>query len=270
MNWDYIVHSRNAPDSLNQGNRDSLMAQEVIDWYCQSKQQGQRHKCLVVTNYRHAFGYPLGKDKFENKKYLYLYGGNEGMYIFSALGCDVVANVMQLTPCTSPNQFVLPFNAPIHGGLWDYAMAQNSHRPVGFNLLGSPFGADWFDMYPLGGGRTELQYHDVFTGLIYNRPYSQLSEVGAPYTLSGMLAEYEMKMAIASPVEREFLTQRKEFYAQHYTDAVYEVNPESFLMGVSRANAVELFFTAMAMLVCAVGGGVACLSFIFNKQQKEK
>ena len=261
MNWDYIVHTRNAPDSLDHGNRDSVMAQEVIDWYRQAKQQGGRHKCLVITNYRHAFGYPLGVDKFENKKYLKLYSGNEGQYIFSALGSDAVANVMQLTPCASPNQFiVVPFNAPIHGGLWDYAMAQNDHRSVGFNLLGSPFGSDAFDMFPLGGGRTELQYQDMFTGIIYNRPYSELTEVGVPYALSGMLAEYEQKMATASPEEQQFLTQQKDFYAQYYTDDEYAVNPESYLMGISRANAVELFFTALSLLICAVGGAVACIA----------
>ena len=94
----------------------------------------------------------------------------------------------------------------------------------------------------------------MFTGIIYNRPYSELTEVGVPYALSGMLAEYEQKMATASPEEQQFLTQQKDFYAQYYTDDEYAVNPESYLMGISRANAVELFFTAMALLVCALGG----------------
>ena len=108
------------------------------------------------------------------------------------------------------------------------------------------------------------------TGLIYNRTYSQLSEVGASYTLSGMLAEYEMKMATASPEEQQFLTQKKAMYEHYYTDMEYEVNPESFLMNVSRANAVELFFTALSLLICAVGGAVASLCFIIANQQNNR
>ena len=75
-----------------------------------------------------------------------------------------------------------------------------------------------------------------------------------------MLAEYEMKMATASPEEQQFLTQQKDFYAQYYTDDEYAVNPESYLMGISRANAVELFFTALSLLICAVSGAVACIA----------
>ena len=40
--------------------RDSLMAQTTVDWYNEQITAGKRHKCLVVTNYRHAFGYAGG------------------------------------------------------------------------------------------------------------------------------------------------------------------------------------------------------------------
>ena len=42
-------------------NRDSLMAQTAIDWYNEQSVAGKRPKCLVVTNYRHAFGYAGGE-----------------------------------------------------------------------------------------------------------------------------------------------------------------------------------------------------------------
>lgn len=190
IDWDYFVTGsrKTVPDIEH---RDSLMAQTVIDWYGKAKKAGKRKKCLVVTNYRHAFGRPA--NGFTPKiDFLNLTAGNEAQYICKALQFET-ANVLRVAPTSIKRLFfIFPVYAPINGGLWDMALEQNGCS-VGFNMKGSPFGNDAFDLYPLRGARIPYHFDDFFVGAIYDRPFTQYQANGYPFQRYAMQKEYEQK-----------------------------------------------------------------------------
>ena len=70
---------------------------------------------------------------------------------------------------------------PAAGGTWNDAFAQTGNRPAGFDLAGSPFGEDPFDLFPFSPAvRGRLKYRDVFTGFVFLNPSS------AQYGLEGI------------------------------------------------------------------------------------
>ncbi|MBP1645494.1 MAG: hypothetical protein H6Q16_1069 [Bacteroidetes bacterium] len=192
IDWDYFT-KRNRMDIPNIENRDSLMAQVVVDWYKKQTQNKQKNKCLVITNYRHAFGYPEGKEIFNNKRYSRLYFGNEAQYLFEAIP-NKTANVLQAgAPLNNSRMFFIPLNQPINSGIWDAAFKANNYKQVGFDLAGSPFGNDKFDMYPLRGEKIKYGYKDFFTGLIFDKPYEMLETSGYPYIEYAANREMQIK-----------------------------------------------------------------------------
>lgn len=192
IDWDYFT-SGHRMDIPNVDKRDSIMAQVVIDWYDTATYQNRKNKCLVVTNYRHAFGYPNGKEIFDGKSYLRLYSGNEGQYIYESIK-DKTANVLQAGGPIAMNRiFFIPFPNLINSGVWDAAFRENNYKPIGFNLSNSPFGEDRFDMYPLRGGEIKYKYKDFFTGVVFNKPYRELETMGYPYREYAAKKEMNLK-----------------------------------------------------------------------------
>ncbi len=60
---------------------------------------------------------------------------------------------------------------PLAGGRWDAAFERAGNRPVGFDIAGSPFGADDVGEPPDGGqGAT---YEQQLTGIVFDRPLSE-------------------------------------------------------------------------------------------------
>lgn len=192
IDWDYFTEG-NRMDIPNIDKRDSLMAQVVIDWYKTKTHNKQKNKCLVITNFRHSFGYPQGKNIFENRKYENLYSGNEGQYIFAGIP-NKTANVLQAgAPLNHSRMLFMPFPQPINSGIWDAAFKNNNYKPIGFDLAGSPFGYNEFDMYPLRGAKIKYGYKDFFTGVIFNKPFEKLETSGYPYEEYAANKEMELK-----------------------------------------------------------------------------
>ncbi len=136
-----------------------------------SIQNEPRKKCLVIMNYRHAFGptrYASGR-----------LATNVGAFLYGAFP-GRTANVL-LVP-------LMPFlNAPVQGGAWEAAFRETGNRPVGFNFAGSPFGHDWFDLFYFSPWMAyHYRYEDVFTGYVFDRPLDeQFLETGIPGLMKG-------------------------------------------------------------------------------------
>jgi hypothetical protein len=150
--------------------RDSIMAYIVINRFKNIQQNDSRKKCLVITNFRHAFG-SIKKDGREINTF-----DSEGSYIFKSFPsktANVMLNSLALTTSVIiPTDKFMVYNA-IQYGKWDRAFEENKNRPIGFDFKGSPFGKDAFDYFPYSyyfPYVTNLKYEDVFTGFIFNKP----------------------------------------------------------------------------------------------------
>lgn len=232
IDWDYYVEG-SRKDIPNINNRDSIMAQVIIDWYKNAQLTKKRKKCLVVTNYRHAFGYAGGVEAMKNNpKFLRLTSGNQGQYIFEAFPL-YTANVLQVGQnCLSKTLF-FPFRSSIQKGKWDKAFLLNKDQPLGFNLANTPFGQDNFDMYPLRGAKPMYKYQDFFTGLIFNKPYTQLKSVDYPFQRYARETEYRQKYDKVDPDELEYIY-------KYHNDNNGEPDVEQWKTSISLINFVEL------------------------------
>ena len=156
----YHEYIRTSIDS-NRVKRDSLMAFKIISQF-KNIQKENRKKCLVITNYRHAFGKVIKNDT-EVGQFNY----NQAKYIFDAFPnktANVIINGLTMT--------LFQIHYPVHYGIWDRAFEENGNISVGFNLKDSPFGKSQFDMYPFIN-RNDIKYDDVFTGYIFVNPYDK-------------------------------------------------------------------------------------------------
>lgn len=112
---------------------------------------------------------------------------NTGRYLYEALP-GRVANVLlvNLVPIVATNTVAVM--APVQGGVWDTAFQEAGNRRVGFDMAGSPFGADRFDLFlfdPTLAAR--YRYQDVFTGYVFDRPLDeQYPERGIPGLYDGV------------------------------------------------------------------------------------
>ncbi len=142
--------------------RDKTMADHIaVQFRKIQESEGPRDKCLVIMNYRHAFG-PI-RDGGGNLR------GNTAEYLFEAFP-GKVANVLLNTVNSDASE--KPFL--VHGGRWDAAFKTAGNPAVGFDLAGSPFGNDAFDMFPyLPWIEGKYKYQDVFTGFVFLNPVEE-------------------------------------------------------------------------------------------------
>jgi len=172
---DVGVHQHTYTSSLTsylRGNRDKLMAEVLIDKYQNEISSQKRKKCLLVTNYRHAYNLHKKGQRV-----------NQAEFIFDKFP-DNTANVLINT--YARNLYLLFHSSyPIHQGKWDLAFEKNNNKQVGFDFKGNIFGNDHFDHSLID--YEGLEYKDVFTGFIFinsldewvfkykNIPYAQES-----------------------------------------------------------------------------------------------
>jgi hypothetical protein len=145
---------------------DEMLADYIIMKYKQMSFSNQeRKKCLVIMNYRHAFG-PVNISLGDISCASYI------MRKYPNQSANILINTVNLSfglsnpgsPILTPVQ-----RSPIKRGIWDNAFKTIGNKSLGFNFKDSPFGKDEFDLFfsPLG---KLLKYQDVFTGYIFYKP----------------------------------------------------------------------------------------------------
>ncbi|MBR3567172.1 MAG: RDD family protein [Salinivirgaceae bacterium] len=229
----------------NLDNRDSLMAQVTIDWYNKSIKYGGKHKCLVITNFRHAFGYPQGMSLKNEPHYLNFTSGNQGQFLFESLS-GKVANVLQHMPNANRKIFFMPFVEPIQHGKWDKAFENAVNKTAGFNLLNTPFGDDEMDLYPLRGASTNHKFQEYYTGLVFVNKYSDIEEIGYPFR------QYAAKQEMLQ--KNDSLNASDEAYINmYYSDQPQITN--NIRRTISRINYIEI----LSLILVSLFGGVLSL-----------
>ena len=241
-------------------NRDSLMAEVVIKWYNQQCKENKRHKLLLVTNGRHAYGYAGGKDKVTDKCYdfRHLNKGNQGQYIWAKFP-DRTSTVMQMGFNTN-RMIYLPLYREIKKGIWSKAYQMTNARPVGFNLQGTPFGEDHVEDYPLKGGNTELRYADLFTGIIFNRPYMELTNINHPYQKYAVYEEAKRK----GITDTALISQK----TSYLTDEGSSSSSMFWAVSISMSNFLPIICFLLLMVFSVISYLIFTLRHFFNKNLK--
>ncbi len=155
VDWPNLTKEKMPEHWRSLANRDEKMAQVIVNTLKQLETaRGGPVKGLVIMNYRHAFD--LTGNSPQAPRY------NTCEFLRDALKSRV-ANVRM-------NEDLF---WPVAGGLWNEAFAKNGNRPTGFDLAGSPFGTEPFDLFPWSPAlRGRLKYQDVFTGFVFINPPS--------------------------------------------------------------------------------------------------
>ncbi len=137
--------------------RDLIMGNNAVDALCKIF-AGPRKKALIIYNTPHScrfyenthdanfFAYQVIADRFPGR----------------------VANVAINWAVTDYNQ---PYPGLTNGGKWDAAFAACGNKSVGFDLSGTIFGADTFDIFTEYAAKQI--YQDVYHGFIFYKPASE-------------------------------------------------------------------------------------------------
>lgn len=239
IDWD-AIHSSRDFYSVISDNRDRQMSDLVAGRMAEIGASEPRKKCLVVMNYRHAFS-PIKSMRGRLME-------NTGRYLYEAIP-GRVANVLllNLTPILATDTVAVL--APVQGGVWDAAFQEAGNRPVGFDLAGSPFGADRFDLYPFDPTlAARYRYQDVFTGYVFDRPLDeQFVEMGIPGLYDGV-EKVALERARLIDAETYALTRKvmAEFAVKSRSRMFHQTSQtlvECSLLAVAGAGFLIAFFT---------------------------
>lgn len=160
---------------------DSLRAQITIDWYHKTGQ-----KCLVITNTRHAYVCSSEAQKRLPIPFKKGFEGNQMQYVHDSFP-GKVANVHYFDnlDIACPN---------VMGGKWEAAFRSLHYEPVGFDLKGTVFGNDYFDLYNYWWHQT-FRYQDIFTGIVFYTPAGEsFYRYPAPYRQYAARQEYATRL----------------------------------------------------------------------------
>jgi uncharacterized RDD family membrane protein YckC len=157
----------------NMQQRDWLLAENVIKGYERLLISDQcRKKCLVIMNYRHAFG-SAPDQKGDSLR------GNCAAIIMKRYP-DKVANVMLnqerlsfgLSNPGFPQFLIFGQMSPVKEGIWDNSFKAIGNKSLGFDFKNSPFGKDAFDLFTVPTW-AKYKYQDFFTGFIFYKPLEE-------------------------------------------------------------------------------------------------
>ena len=247
--------------SLNEKvDRDSIMAYIIINKFKDIQKNDYCKKCLVITNYRHAFG-STKKDGREINTF-----DSESSFLFKSFPsktANVMLNSLALTTSVIiPTDKFMVYNA-IQYGKWDRAFEENKNRPIGFDFKGSPFGKDTFDYFPYSyyfPNATNLKYEDVFTGFIFNKPIHEWEiDNYYPFREYGAEKEYLVKHSGTLINESEFQN----------AIAVYKPNKmedENKMRAFTNLyNFIPYFFYFLSLSFCIIISTYHFIRLIFKK-----
>lgn len=173
-NWKEIKNKKDYfKVKSNFSKRDWMLAENVIKGYERLLTSNQvRKKCLVIMNYRHAFG-PVPDQNDDSTR-------ENCAAIIMKRYPNKVANVMLNQErlsfgLSNPGfpQFLMPMQmSPIKDGIWDNSFKAVGNKSLGFDFKNSPFGEDAFDFFivPTLG---RFKYQDIFTGFVFYKPLEE-------------------------------------------------------------------------------------------------
>lgn len=240
--------------------RDSIMAYIVINKFKDIQKNDYRKKCLVITNYRHAFG-SIKKDGREINTF-----DSESSFIsksFPSKTANVMLNSLALTTSVIiPTDKFMVYNA-IQYGKWDRAFEESKNRPIGFDFKESPFGKDDFDYFPYSyyfPYVTNLKYEDVFTGFIFNRPIHEWKiDNYYPYREYGAKKEYLEKHS-GIIINKSEIENAIEVYKPN------KMNDENKMrIFISLYNFIPYFFYFLLLSFCIIISMYHFIRLIFKK-----
>lgn len=257
VNWDTITSKEKYQeyDTHFLWKRDEIMAQTIIkEINKRSKSSLKTPKCLVVMNYRHAMDFT---DRLENVE-----RRNTYEFVKDAFGCRA-ANVLI-------NSRIL-VSVPIAAGVWDDAFEETGNKPVGFNFQGSPFGNDFFDMFPIKMffnpiiksndpvSNGSLRYRDVFTGFVFTNPVKEhYFNAYCPNYFDGFEKEYIRRVNCLEDVPDN----ESEEYIQNYNQR--SLNPVDRGQDFIIETFVELFFYCFT----GIGFIIGIVAHIFIRRKE--
>lgn len=173
-NWKRITNKKDySKIKSDMRMRDKILADNVI-----SKYEGMlssnhvRRKCLVIMNYRHAFGPVTIQDDQANWENCAAYIMNK----YPDKAANIMLNQVKLSfGLSNPGfpLFFMPFQfSPIKEGIWDYSFKEIGNKSLGFDFNKSPFGRDKFDLF-IVPNRNGFKYQDIFTGFVFYKPLEE-------------------------------------------------------------------------------------------------
>jgi hypothetical protein len=157
--------------------RDSIMGRNFIEDYSRIllDTKDKRKKALVIFNRPHSYQRYL-------RRWKDFYVDGAASYIFEAYP-GRVANVMinWVSFHKSGREYL------IADGKWDAAFRYAGNPSVGFDLAGTPFGADSFDHYdpPVEG----VKWQNIYTGFIFYKPIEEWVTIMGFPSASGVIDE---------------------------------------------------------------------------------
>ncbi|MBQ3732576.1 MAG: RDD family protein [Bacteroidales bacterium] len=248
---------------------DSLRAQVTIDWY---RKTGK--KCLVVTNTRHAYICTSEAQKRSPRMFKKAFEGNQMQYVYDSLP-GKVANVHYFDnlDIACPN---------VMGGKWEAAFRSLQYQPVGFDLEGTVFGDDYFDLYNYWCYHA-FRYQDIFTGIVFYTPAGEaFYRYPAPYLRYAAKKEYETRLRNGEITKDQLLNDQISPLGGKYACTLtpeqlfdlYEDHPESYTyertMLFLRGNYWHYLDIFITLLLYFFGLFVAFLSIFRIKVYNEK
>ena len=123
----------------------------------------------------------------------------------------------------------------------------NEYRPVGFNLKNTPFGEDLFNSYhQQRGANPKLKYSDIYTGVIFDKPYLEFGNLFARYPYQ--------KFAIEEEARRKGMTDINQIQAKvgNRSDNVPEGHPVVGDIGPLEIIHLVLFIMGLSIFLSFV------------------
>ena len=187
-----------------------------------------RKKALVIYNMPHSSKFYEDKEGYNHFAYQVIADHFPGR----------VANVA-LNWCILPG-FNEDYEGLTNEGKWDAAFAVNGNKSIGFDLAGTIFGDDIFDMHPFVERHA---YKDVFHGFIFYTPASEwAARIGVP------IFRHLDKSYVREELARRYqIFQGLSDIAEEFKDQLYEYAISSFLINIaeSQEGLLQLFNSQM-------------------------
>lgn len=243
--------------------RDSAMAKVVIENFKQIMNNESRKKCLVIANYRHSWN---DMNYYENKKN-YTHFPNEASYIFDAFP-GRVANVL-INCYAFGNTGLTMVNEPIRRGEWDRTFELCGNQQIGFDLMDSPFGDDYFELMPNFGKQMDVRFQDIYTGLVFITPlYEMEYKEGIPYTMDGFEKEYQRRLYL---IGRDTTNMKEIIKAQEENDKMWDKEKKKpFFAGIFRFSLICNNFCVIIYLLTEVFACIITLCMLITTIGKNR